>query len=181
MIRSVESLLDDVLCREGGYVNHPADRGGPTNFGITQAALARYRRHPVTADDVLTLTEAEARNIYRNDYFSAPQLHRIEDPYVACLAFDCSVNHGPVRVVRWLQEIVGVPADGVLGDMTERAVNAYEPVRLYQRLLARRVVFYGEIISQDSQLRVARLRGCRLQAEFALGWLRRAAEFIEAV
>jgi lysozyme family protein len=168
VIRDVESQIADILRREGGFVDHPADRGGPTNRGVTRAALARYRGHAVTVDDVRNLTEAEARNIYRNDYFTSPQLHRIHDPYVACLAFDCSVNHGPHRVIRWLQQIVGVIDDGILGDTTEVAVNGYEPVRLYNRLLAKRIVFYGEIISRDHS-----------QAVFALGWLRRAAEFLE--
>ena len=168
MIRSVDQMIDEILRREGGFVDHPNDRGGPTHHGITQATLARYRGKPVTVDDVRNLTEAEARHIYRNDYFTSIQLHRIRDPYVACLAFDCSVNHGPQRAVRWLQQIVGVVDDGILGDATEVAINSHEPVRLYQKLLARRIVFYGEIISRDHS-----------QAVFALGWLRRAAEFVE--
>lgn len=168
MIRSIDQMIADILRREGGFVDHPADRGGPTNRGITQATLARYRGKAVTVDDVRNLTETEARNIYYNDYFASIQLHRVKDPYVACLAFDCAVNHGPQRVVRWLQQIVGVVDDGIFGEGTEVAVNSYEPVRLYQKLLARRIVFYGEIISRDHS-----------QAAFALGWLRRAAEFVE--
>lgn len=179
MIPDIDSQIGEILRREGGYVDHPADRGGPSKYGITRLTLARHRGGSATVEDVRELTEAEARRIYAADYFTGPQLHRIRDPYVAALAFDCAVNHGPQRVVRWLQKIVGVLDDGLLGRVSELAINTHEPVRLYQKLLARRVVFYGEIISQDPQLRVARLRGCRLQAEFALGWLRRAAEFIE--
>ena len=33
----VDELIDELIEREGGYVNHPADRGGPTKFGITEA------------------------------------------------------------------------------------------------------------------------------------------------
>jgi lysozyme family protein len=35
-------LLDDLLEREGGYVDHPAYRRGPPRFGITEA-VARAR------------------------------------------------------------------------------------------------------------------------------------------
>ena len=168
MIPDLASMLDDILRREGGFVNHEADRGGPTNHGITQATLAAWRQHPVTVDEVRSLTEAEARAIYLGRYLTEPKLDRIHDPYVLSLAFDSAVNHGPQRVIRWLQKIVGVVDDGILGPRSEVAINSYEPVRLYQRLLARRITFYGEIISRDHS-----------QSVFALGWLRRAAEFVE--
>ncbi len=51
---------------EGGYVDHPADKGGPTNMGITLNTLARWRGHAVTAADVKALTRAEARQILTN-------------------------------------------------------------------------------------------------------------------
>lgn len=28
----IDSLIDEVIGREGGYANHPADRGGPTRW-----------------------------------------------------------------------------------------------------------------------------------------------------
>lgn len=38
-----DQCLKFVLEREGGYVNHPADRGGPTNKGIVQKVYDQYR------------------------------------------------------------------------------------------------------------------------------------------
>lgn len=168
MIPTIDSMLDAVIRREGGYVDHPNDRGGPTNFGITLNALTTWRQRPTTAEDVRNLGESEARAIYLARYLTEPGLNKISDPYVLSLAFDCAVNHGPQRAVRWLQKIVGVIDDGNLGPVSEVAINSYEPVRLYQKLLARRIVFYGEIVDRD-----------RSQADFILGWLRRAAEFVE--
>ena len=31
---NVDKMLDELLDREGGFVDHPADRGGPTRFGF---------------------------------------------------------------------------------------------------------------------------------------------------
>ncbi len=69
---SVDAMIDDVIRREGGFVDHPADRGGPTKFGITQAALARYLGRAVTAAEVDALSPDQAKQIYRRDYYQAP-------------------------------------------------------------------------------------------------------------
>ena len=64
----MNDIIETILQREGGYVDHPADKGGPTNFGITQATLANYREHAVTATDVHSLTRTEAAAIYEAIY-----------------------------------------------------------------------------------------------------------------
>lgn len=163
-----ESVIDDVLRREGGYVDHPSDRGGPTNFGITQSTLSDWRGRPVKADEVKKLTESEAREIYRERYLLAPKLHLIVDPKVRALAVDCAVNHGPRQAVKLLQLAARVFPDGSLGVKTETAVNRMTPAALYARLCAARVRFYGQIIRKDSTQHV-----------FAEGWANRVAEFIE--
>lgn len=178
-MKDIEAIVDELIEREGGYANHPADRGGPTKYGITQRVLAEYRGRKVTEEHVRDLSRVEAMSIYRDKYLTSPQLHRIKDPYLMVLAFDCAVLHGPQRAVRWMQKIAGVVDDGILGPISEVAINTMDPVRMYQKLLARRFEFFGEIISRDPELKRARAAGYNLQAEFALGWLRRAAGFLE--
>lgn len=63
-----DQILDAILRREGGYVDHPLDRGRCTNRGVTIATLREWRGHPVTCEDVKQLQEAEAREIYRARY-----------------------------------------------------------------------------------------------------------------
>jgi len=176
----IEQIITEVIDREGRrYTNHPADRGGPTKFGITLKALARYRGEAVTAADVAALQEPEARDVYRANYLVAPGFVKIHDPYVMVLAFDCGVNHGTDRATRWLQELSGAAVDGKFGPRTELAVNTFDPVRLYQRLLARRIRFFGQVINRDPERVRATKAGYKLQAAFAEGWLDRAAGFVE--
>lgn len=163
-----QAIINDLLRREGSeYTNHSGDKGGPTKYGITQAALSASRGYQVTPGDVAALTEAEARDIYLHRYIIEPGLDRIADENLSALAIDCGVNHGPGRAIRWLQEIVGVTVDGILGNHTEDAINNRNPKDIYRKLLVRRVRFYGEIISRDPT-----------QAVFAAGWLNRAMEFM---
>ena len=38
----VDELIDELIEREGGFVSHPADRGGPTRYGITEAVARAH-------------------------------------------------------------------------------------------------------------------------------------------
>jgi lysozyme family protein len=161
-------IIDGILVREGGYVDHPADKGGPTKFGITQATLAEWRGKPCSADDVRALTENEAREIYREQYIVRPGFLGIENEAVRALAVDSAVNHGVKPAVKLLQTAARVFPDGIFGPNTRDAVNRMTPSVLYRRLCAARVRLYGQIITKNPS-----------QAVFAAGWSARVAEFIE--
>ncbi len=175
----IEAIIAGVIDREGGFTDHPADRGGPTNMGITLRTLTTWRGRPTTVEDLKDMPRTEAAAIYRHRYVIEPRLHVIQDPYVLVLAVDCGVLHGTHRAIRWLQQIVGVVDDGVLGPISEVAINTIDPIRLYNALNAKRVRFVGSIISSDPELRRAKRAGIRLQAENAAGWCNRVASFID--
>lgn len=169
MIARYQRMLDRIIAREGGFVNHPADRGGPTNYGITQRTLSEARGMPTTLADVRNLDESEARAIYTSRYIIEPGYAGIADDDLLDLVVDCAVNHGPARATMWLQQAAGVRDDGVLGPVTRAAVDAAYAAHLYRAVLAARCTFYGRLISRDTS-----------QAVFAAGWAARVAEFIEA-
>lgn len=164
-----DEIIDAILIREGGFVDHEADRGGATCHGITRAALAEWRRRPVTVDDVRNLTVGEARELYRDRYIVKPGFLAIENQQIRAHAVDCAVNHGPAIAVKMLQRAARVFADGYLGPQTRTAVNRMDAGALYRRLCAERAKFYGQIITRDPS-----------QSVFAAGWMARLAEFIEA-
>lgn len=161
-------IIEDILRREGGFVDHAADRGGPTNFGITQATLAEWRGRPASIDDVKSLTSNEAREIYREQYIVRPGFLGIENEAIRALVIDSAVNHGIKPAVKLLQNAARVFPDGIFGPNTKDAVNRMTSSVLYRRLCAARVRLYGDIIT-----------GRPSQAVFAKGWANRVAEFIE--
>lgn len=91
-----QRAIPTVLKFEGGYVNHPADPGGETNFGITK------RGYPDL--DIKNLTKEQAREIYRKDYWQKNKCSRFPWPF--CLVyFDACVNHGPKWANRFLKDV----------------------------------------------------------------------------
>lgn len=172
----IDDIIDGILKREGGYSDRAADKGGPTNFGITLTTLSAWRGTACTALDVKNLTAIEAKAIYLDMYVKRPGFGRIQDEGLQAAVVDAGVNHSPARAAKWLQAAVGVKDDGIFGPMSQRAVNGREPRDMRRAFAAARVRFYGRIIADD-----ARNDGRDTQADNAAGWLNRAAEFIEQI
>lgn len=175
--------LKEILRREGGFVDHPADRGGATNFGITAATLGDWRGlgRPASREEVRALTEREARKIYTQRYLTDTGFAHIKNAKLRDLLLDCAVHHGPRRAAIWLQEAVGVDADGKVGPRTLSAIRSFgrapsatslrmttaSAQKLRMTILAKRIVFFGELITKDPK-----------QAVFAKGWMVRVSEFL---
>ena len=96
----VTQLIDDVIGREGGYSNHPADRGGATRWGITEAVA---RAHGYRGD-MRSFPRDEAVRLYKRIYWERPGFARIGDlaPSIASELFDTGVNMGPGVAVSFL-------------------------------------------------------------------------------
>lgn len=112
------ACVAEVLRHEGGYVDHPEDPGGCTNRGITRLTLERWRREPVTCDDVRALGEPEARAIYRAHYWNAVRADQLPAGVDLCV-FDAAVNSGRRRAAEWLQQALRLnQVDGAIGPVT---------------------------------------------------------------
>lgn len=154
-----KTCLAVTLSHEGGWSDHPKDPGGATMKGIT---LARYRQHKPSATkaDLRKITDAEVEYIYRADYWVAVKGEDL--PYGVDLAvFDFGVNSGPARSKKYLQAVLGVAQDGIIGTQTLAAVKAADPVQVVKKLCARRLAF---------------VRGLSTFSVFGKGWTRRIAD-----
>lgn len=155
-----KACVGEVLRHEGGFVEHPRDPGGCTNRGITLVTLGAWRGGPCSRDDVLALGEAEARAIYRAQYWNAVRGDDL--PAGADLAvFDAAVHSGPRRAALWLQAAVGVERDGAIGPVTLRAVRGANDRRA--------------LIGAVCATRLRFLRSLDTWPDFGRGWARRVA------
>jgi lysozyme family protein len=131
-------LIDELIAREGGYAANPADRGGATRFGITQAAA---RAHGY-AGAMATLPRATAAAIYRAEYWAKPRLDALAAiaPRAAAELFDTGVNMGTAAAAGLLRRALNalnrgakdypdLPVAGPIDDALLGAVKAYARVR----------------------------------------------------
>lgn len=131
-------LIDEVIAREGGYSNHPADKGGPTRWGITEAVA---RSHGFRGD-MKAFPRAEAVAIYRRLYWLRPALDRVaaHAPRLAAELFDTAVNMGPPVAAGFLQRALNalnrgasdfpdVSVDRQIGDRTITALKSFLATR----------------------------------------------------
>lgn len=184
-MKTVQSIAEEIVAREGGFVDDPDDPGGATNYGVTMHTMRRLgldldRDGDIDSVDVRQLTHAQATQIFIQHYFDKPRINLLPLPLRASV-FDMQVNAGS-NAVKILQRVLGafkepVTVDGALGPKTAAAV-----VRAFEQAGTYFVDAYG-IARRDYYFRLADRRPAsrkyaRTQAGGKGGWIRRAEEFI---
>jgi lysozyme family protein len=167
----VQEMIARIIGREGGYVNHPSDHGGPTNMGVTLDALSEYRGVGVTAADIKNLTREEAEAIFYERYWVDPGFDQLNvSSTVAEMLLDMSVHHGAFGAAKLLQKAVNVIPDGQIGAITEKAVNGTRGPILAAAVMGERIAKLGSIITKNPS-----------QAVFAAGWMNRMKELVNRI
>ena len=173
----IGQLVDALIEREGGYVNHPADRGGATNFGITEAVARAHGFGGAMRD----LPRREAVAIYRRLYWLRPRFDQvaIRSARLAAELFDSGVNMGPAVAATFLQRALtalnrsgkdypDLVPDGQIGAATLAALDAFMKVR--GKSSAETVLMRAlEALQGERYLRLAERRPAN--EAFLYGWL----------
>lgn len=105
-----KQIIDEIIAREGGYVNDPSDSGGETMFGIT-VAVARANGYTGQMRD---MPRATAFNIYAAQYWDKLNLDQIEQrsaPIAEELA-DTAVNLGTGKAAEFFQRSLNALNNG---------------------------------------------------------------------
>lgn len=175
--RDFERALSFTFGSEGGLSDHPADRGGLTNMGITAGTLNRaYTRKIVGHNDVRRLTRAEAAKIYEEFYWKPSCAGEMPWPLCA-LHFDAAVNHGLGGATKLLQrtlsKVRGIPLtiDGAIGSKTKRVL--YAALMDMEANVGYRRVFCSTYLDYREQLFRAIVKNNPSQKVFLRGWLNR--------
>ena len=155
-----DACFELVLKHEGGFVNHPKDPGGMTNLGVTKASWERYLNRDVSEADMRALTPDSVKPFYKAMYWD--KIKGDELPAgIDYAAYDLAVNSGVGRAAKYLQEIAGVPADGVIGPKSLEAIQACDS---------------GQTVDAICDMRLSFLQKLPTFGTFGKGWSRRVAE-----
>ncbi|MEJ6388567.1 holin-associated N-acetylmuramidase [Gymnodinialimonas ulvae] len=184
-MQSVRSISEDIVAREGGFVNDPDDPGGATKHGVTihtMRALGLDLDHDGDVDvaDVRLITRDLATDLFIEHYFTRPRIHLLPQPLQATV-FDMQVNAGSnaVRILQRLLRDMGldIAVDGAIGPQTARAAHAalkQAPDHLVDAYgIARRNYYY-----RLADRRAASRKYARRRDGGKGGWIVRAEEFI---
>lgn len=173
---TIDDLIDGLIAREGGYSDHPADRGGATRFGITEA-VARAHGY---GGPMSLLPREEAATIYRRLYWLRPRYDQVarRAPRIAAELFDTGANMGPGVATTFLQraltalnrngkDFADITPDGRIGPKTLGALDAFLRLRGLggETVLLRAL----EALQGERYLRLAEKRPAN--EAFLYGWL----------
>lgn len=135
-----EMCFEMVLKHEGGFVNHPKDPGGMTNLGVTKKNWEAFLDQDVSESEMRALTPDMVKPFYKKNYWD--KIRGDELPAgVDYAAYDLAVNSGTGRAAKYLQEIAGVPADGVIGPRSVEAIKKCDAESAVEAICTMRLDF----------------------------------------
>lgn len=174
---TINAMIEATIGKEGGYSNHPADRGGETMWGITE----RVARNNGYTGEMRDLPRDKAVAIFRSEYAIRPGFAAVAEisPAVGEELFDTGVNMGPAVPALWFQQALNALNDGGklyadigedhdIGGGTLAAFRAYRKARGAE---ADAVMLKALNAMQGARyIELARTRSAN--EAFAFGWLR---------
>lgn len=169
-------MVDEIIDVEGGYSNNPADRGGPTKYGVTES-VARANGYQGPMED---MPLDVAKTVYRTKYWQQPRFDAVGEisPVIATELLDTGINMGIAVASKFLQRALNVlnqqgklwpdlAVDGNIGPATLSSLDAYLKIRgtqgaevMMKLLNAQQAVRYMEISEANPA-----------QETFLYGWI----------
>lgn len=149
-----------VACKTG-WSDDPDDPGGATMVDVTLATYRDYCRRKGLGRpgkrELRCISFQEWSEILKSMYWDRWQADMIESQGVANMLVDWMWGSGVVSI-RKAQRLIGVTADGIVGDKTLSAIVEMDSGILFRRLY---------------EARKAHFHSCRGAWKYLAGWMRR--------
>lgn len=161
-----KKLIPIIKKWEGGFSNNPNDKGGATNSGVTLSTFRYYYGKNKTAADLKKMTDEQWEHIFKDGYWNRWSADSIQSQSIANIVVDWLWASG-VYGIKYVQKILGVADDGVVGNITITAINTYPNQKdLFGKIWARRKKHFDDIVKKNPKQKV-----------FLNGWYNRLNSF----
>lgn len=160
----INKLAPKIAKWEGGYVNHPLDKGGCTNMGVTIAAYRQFVNRDGTCEDLRKMTHTDFEKVLRK-YWDMWKADQIKDQQVAEILVDWVWGSGRYGITI-PQQLIGVTDDGIVGPVTLAKINSYNPAVLHDMIWNRRKTYLERLVANNPSQKV-----------FLKGWMNRLNDF----
>lgn len=160
----IDKAIEYILLVEGGYSNHPSDKGGATNFGIIESEARKYGYKGNMKD----MPKSIAIDIYNKKYWLKNNLDKINDFKIALSIFDWTVNSGTwgtkkaQTAINNIYEKKVLVVDGIIGNGSLKYLNEVNPDKFLETYHNLQESFYRSIVKSNPS-----------QSVFLKGWLNR--------
>lgn len=141
---------------EGGYVNHPLDKGGETKWGITHTTY-----NSLYKGSVKNMTEEQWDNIFISLFWNPCNADKIIDQNVANVIVDWCWGSGVTSTKKRIQKLFGLKEDGIFGEITLKTLNT-NTKEVFNKIWKAHYNFYNAIVKNNPSQKV-----------FLKGWLNR--------
>lgn len=151
---------------EGGYSNHPNDKGGCTMKGVTIGTFRKFYGAEKNCSDLKQITDEQWLNIFETGFWNVCNGDEIANQSIANIIVDWAWNSGPQTAIKKVQQILEVEKDGKMGPITISKLNNYNQKELFKKIYLARTNFYINICKKNESQKV-----------FLKGWMNRLADY----
>ena len=150
---------------EGGFCNHPKDKGGATNKGVTLATYRMVYGKNKTVDDLKNMSDKEWDYIFTKLYWNKWKADEIKNQSIANILVDWVWMSG-LGTIKKIQSLFGLTADGIVGNKTISYINSHDQEEVFNKIWNRRKSFYESLVKNNPSQKV-----------FLKGWMNRLNTF----
>lgn len=168
----MSDFIDDEIVREGGATetDDPSDSGGRTKYGISENTFPAAWANGAP-------TYQQARDIYQKQFVDVDGISTIPDINLQHQVVDFGIPSGPVTAVHILQQLLGLPTDGIVGPKTIAAIEAYPSGTLFGVPVPGSVLINLAFRDARALYYATLAKAQPKNTKYVLGWIRRSQEF----